>query len=45
MDILTMFRQYKIEPKRLRFVYPKQNKEANMVLIEGIRDGNPDLKL
>jgi tRNA1(Val) A37 N6-methylase TrmN6 len=45
VDIITLFRQYKIEPKRVRFVYPKEGKEANILLIEGIRDGNPDLKL
>ncbi|WP_407272220.1 tRNA1(Val) (adenine(37)-N6)-methyltransferase [Radiobacillus sp. PE A8.2] len=45
VEIITLFRQYRIEPKRLRFVYPKQGKEANILLIEGIRDGNPDLKI
>ncbi|MGP4042535.1 tRNA1(Val) (adenine(37)-N6)-methyltransferase [Gracilibacillus sp. D59] len=45
VDIITLFRQYKIEPKRVRFVYPKEGKEANILLIEGIRDGNPELKL
>ncbi|UOQ49538.1 tRNA1(Val) (adenine(37)-N6)-methyltransferase [Gracilibacillus caseinilyticus] len=45
VDIITLFRQYKIEPKRIRYVYPKQGKEANILLIEGIRDGNPDLHM
>ncbi|GAE94163.1 O-methyltransferase [Gracilibacillus boraciitolerans JCM 21714] len=45
VDIVTLFRQYKIEPKRIRFIYPKKGKEANILLIEGIRDGRPDLKL
>ncbi|MDX8047518.1 tRNA1(Val) (adenine(37)-N6)-methyltransferase [Gracilibacillus sp. S3-1-1] len=45
VDIVTLFRQYKIEPKRVRFVYPKKGKEANILLIEGMRDGNPDLKM
>ncbi|WP_078543218.1 tRNA1(Val) (adenine(37)-N6)-methyltransferase [Litchfieldia alkalitelluris] len=45
LDILTLMRQYRIEPKRLQFVYPKQGKEANTLLIEGIKDGNPDLKI
>ncbi|WP_067841314.1 tRNA1(Val) (adenine(37)-N6)-methyltransferase [Amphibacillus sediminis] len=44
-DILTCMREYKLEPKRMRFVYPKQGKEANILLIEAIRDGKPDLKL
>lgn len=44
VDIITLFRKYKLEPKRLQFVYPKKGKEANMLLIEGIRDGKADLK-
>lgn len=45
VDILTLFRQYKIEPKRMRLVYPKEGKEANILLIEGTRDGNPGLDI
>lgn len=45
VDILTLFRAYKIEPKRMQLVYPKQGKEANILLIEGIRDGKAGLKV
>jgi tRNA1(Val) A37 N6-methylase TrmN6 len=45
VDIIDLFRRYKLEPKRIQLVYPKQGKEANMLLIEGIRDGKPDLKV
>ncbi|WP_050613555.1 tRNA1(Val) (adenine(37)-N6)-methyltransferase [Bacillus testis] len=45
MDILTLMRQYRLEPKRLQFVYPSERKEANTILIEGIKDGSPDLKI
>ncbi len=45
LDILLLMRKYNIEPKRLRFVYPKLNKEANTILVEGIKNGNPDLKV
>jgi tRNA1(Val) A37 N6-methylase TrmN6 len=44
-DLITLMRKYKIEPKRVRFVHPKPGAEANMVLIEGIRDGKPDIKV
>lgn len=44
-DIITLMRKYRIEPKRMQFVYPMQGKEANTLLIEGIKDGNPDLKI
>lgn len=45
LDIVTLMRKYRIEPKRLQFVYPKAGKEANTLLIEGIKDGKPDLKI
>jgi tRNA1(Val) A37 N6-methylase TrmN6 len=45
LDIITIMRRYKIEPKRLQFVYPKLGKEANTILVEGIKQGNPDLKI
>lgn len=41
VDILEAFRRNRIEPKRLRFVYPRINKECNHILIEGIKNGNP----
>ncbi|WP_033826358.1 tRNA1(Val) (adenine(37)-N6)-methyltransferase [Bacillus andreraoultii] len=45
MEILELMKIYKLEPKRLRFVYPKAGKEANTILVEGIKDGKPDLKI
>lgn len=45
IDILTLFRAYRIEPKRMQFVYPKRSKKANMLLIEGVRDGKADLHI
>ncbi|WP_100332721.1 tRNA1(Val) (adenine(37)-N6)-methyltransferase [Bacillus xiapuensis] len=45
LDLVTLMREYRLEPKRLRFVYPKQGKEANTILIEAIKDGAPDLKV
>lgn len=45
IDIVTLMRKYKIEPKRLRFVHPSPNKTATMILIEGAYGGNPKLFL
>ena len=45
LDIVTSMRANRLEPKRIRFVYPKEGKEANTLLIEGIKDGKPDLKV
>ena len=41
-EILETFKKYKIEPKRLQFIYPKMDKECNHILIEGIKDGSKD---
>lgn len=38
-------RQYRLEPKRMKFVHPFIDREANMVLIEGVRGGKPMVKL
>ena len=40
-DILTTARQYRLEPKRIQFIHPKEGKESNIVLIELIKDGQP----
>jgi len=45
IDMITLMRKYKLEPKRLQFVYPKAGKEANTLLIEAIKNGKPDLKI
>ena len=44
VDIFCTMRKYKIEPKRIRFVHPSVDKPANIVLIEGTRDGKEFLK-
>ena len=43
VEIITLMRQYKLEPKRMRLVYPFVDKEPNMVLIEGVKGGGPQL--
>lgn len=43
VEIITLMRQYKLEPKRMRLVYPFVDKEPNMVLIEGVKGGGSQL--
>jgi len=43
-DIFTLMRKYKIEPKRVKMIYPKIGKAPNIVLVEGQRDGGAYLK-
>lgn len=44
-DILTVLRQYKLEPKRVRFVHPYVDKPPTMVLVEAGRGGRPMVKV
>jgi tRNA1(Val) A37 N6-methylase TrmN6 len=45
VDIVEQMRRYGVEPKRIQFIYPKQGKEANTLLVEGIKGGQKDLKM
>ncbi|MDE7271578.1 MAG: tRNA1(Val) (adenine(37)-N6)-methyltransferase [Lachnospiraceae bacterium] len=40
-EIITVMTEYKLEPKRMKLVYPYVDKEPNMVLIEGCKGGKP----
>ena len=44
-EIMTKMCAYGIEPKRMRLVYPYIDKEPNMVLIEGMKGGNPRMQV
>ncbi len=45
VEIISLMKTYGIEPKRMRLVHPFVNREANMVLIEGLRGGNSMMKV
>lgn len=45
IEIIEAMKANNIEPKRIRFVYPNLNSEANILLIEGRKNGNPGLKV
>ncbi|AWN21184.1 GIY-YIG nuclease family protein [Streptococcus sobrinus] len=42
LEIMDTLEKYKLAPKRVQFVYPKADKEANMILVEAIKDGSLD---
>ncbi|PYZ91534.1 SAM-dependent methyltransferase [Salipaludibacillus keqinensis] len=44
VEIFAAMKAFRLEPKRIQYVHPKKDKEANMVLIEAVREGNPGLK-
>lgn len=45
IEIIELMKENNIEPKRIRFIYPKWNKESNLVLIDGRKNAKPGLKL
>lgn len=45
VEIIQMMTKYKLEPKRIRFVHPYKDKEANMVLIEALKGGRSMVKI
>lgn len=45
IEIIDKMKKNNIEPKRICFIYPKKDKEANILLIEGVKNGLPGLKI
>ena len=45
IEIIDLMKKYGIEPKKMRLVYPKRGKDANILLIEGIKNGKPGFKI
>ncbi len=45
VEIINLMTKYKLEPKTIQMVHPYKDKEANMVLIEGIKGSNSFLKV
>ncbi len=44
-DILSQMRNEKIEPKMLRMIHSKRDTDAKLILVEGIKEGRPGLKV
>lgn len=45
VDILSLMRTYKIEPKLLRFVFSEKEQPPKLILIKGIKNAKPFLKV
>lgn len=43
LELMDAMRAAKLEPKRLRMVYPKASKAPNLVLMEAVKDAKPML--
>lgn len=45
VEILSLMKKYNIEPKRIRFVFSHDDKDSNIFLIEGYKNGKSGLKI
>ena len=44
-DILVGMRKYKLEPKLIRMVCPREGEAPSLLLVKGLKNGNPGLKV
>lgn len=44
-EIMILMKENNISPKRIQFIYPKENTDSNMIIIEGTKNGNNALKV
>ena len=45
VEIIEVMKKYRLEPKKIQFIYPKPGKNSDLFLIEGVKNGNPGLKM
>jgi tRNA1Val (adenine37-N6)-methyltransferase len=45
VDLIAGCRQHRLEPKRLQFVHPAPDREANLVLLEAVKNSQQELKV
>lgn len=43
VDIISLLRKYNLEPKKMRFIHPREGEQPNMVLIKAVKSGNVEL--
>ena len=44
-DIIQVMQKNNLEPKKIQFIYPKKDKEANILLIEAVKNGKASIKI
>lgn len=45
IDIIESLRKYKLEPKNIKFIYPKKDRAPNLILIKAIKNAKEFLKI
>lgn len=45
IEIITTMKKNNLEPKRIQFIYPKENSECNLILIEARKNAKSGIKI
>ena len=45
VDLIAGCRRHRLEPKKMQFAYPDPDREANLVLLEAVKNGQQELKV
>ena len=45
LELTNLLMSYNIMPKRVRFIYPKENSESNLFMLEAVKNGKYGMKL
>ena len=45
IDIISERKKNNIEPKKIQYIYPKKNRESNLILIEGRKNAKTGIKI
>ena len=45
VDVLSLFRKYNIEAKKIRFIHHNKDKSAKLFFVEGMKNGNAGLEI
>ena len=43
IEIINCLKKYNLAPKRIQFIYPKENKPSNLFMIEAIKNGKEEV--
>lgn len=43
IEVINSLQQHNINPKRIQFIYPKEDKESNLFMVEAIKSGKKDV--
>lgn len=43
-EVLSKLSEYKLEPKRVKLIFPKKDSESNLFLVEAVKNAKPGIK-